>query len=104
MTKLYEQQAPTGRDGFDNQYGFRNRLLTCAAWMELKPAGSPKSRGEDYYIKATYQGKEQSMPLTKKIEGLYWVNILFWPGLIVDIVTGKMFKYVPSNYEFELTQ
>lgn len=61
-------------------------------------------RGKDYIITAKYQGDTQTQNLNKSIEGVYWVNILFWPGLIIDVATGKMFKYEPTEYFFDFTQ
>ena len=61
-------------------------------------------RGKDYTIRASYNGKEEILNLNKSIEPVYWVNILFWPGLIIDVATGKMFKYEPTEYEFDFTQ
>jgi hypothetical protein len=29
----------------------------------------------------------------KSISGWFWVNLLFWPGFIVDLATGKYEKY-----------
>jgi hypothetical protein len=62
------------------------------------------SRGKDYVISASYQGKTETIAMNKSIEPVYWVNILFWPGLIIDLATGKMFKYEPTHYDFDFTQ
>ena len=61
-------------------------------------------RGKDYVIQATYDNKSQTVTLNKSIEPVYWVNIFVWPGLIIDLATGKMFKYEPTEYEFDFTQ
>jgi hypothetical protein len=61
-------------------------------------------RGKDYVIEATYNSKAQTKTLSKSIEPVYWVNILFWPGLIIDLATGNMFKYEPTEYQFDFTQ
>lgn len=61
-------------------------------------------RGKDYVITAKYGQDSQTQNLNKSIEPVYWVNILFWPGLIIDLATGKMFKYEPTEYEFDFTQ
>lgn len=61
-------------------------------------------RGKDYVIVASYGKDSETLTLNKNIEGVYWVNILFWPGLIIDLATGKMFKYEPTHYEFDFTQ
>ena len=61
-------------------------------------------KGKDYAIRATYGGQTRSTPLEKKVDGLFWVNILFFPGLIVDAATGNMYKYDPVWYQFDFTQ
>jgi hypothetical protein len=60
-------------------------------------------RGKNYVIQASYGGKNQTLALNKQIEPVYWVNILFWPGLIIDLATGAMFEYDPTHYEFDFT-
>ena len=32
--------------------------------------------------------EKKTVPIESGITGVFWVNILFWPGMIVDIVTG----------------
>ena len=61
-------------------------------------------RGKDYVIQASYGKDTQTLSLNKSIEPVYWVNILFWPGLIIDLATGKMFEYDPTEYEFTFEQ
>lgn len=60
-------------------------------------------RGKNYVIQATFEGKSKAMALNKEIEPLYFVNILFWPGLIIDLATGAMFEYDPTHYSFDFT-
>ena len=60
-------------------------------------------RGRSYVIEATLNGQTRTKALTKSIEPVYWVNILFWPGLIIDLATGKMFKYEPKRYNFDFS-
>ncbi|UCD51245.1 MAG: PEGA domain-containing protein [Phycisphaerales bacterium] len=60
-------------------------------------------RGKDYVIRATYEGQTKTRNLTKSIEPVYWVNILFWPGLIIDLATGKMWEYDPTVYNLDFT-
>ena len=60
-------------------------------------------RGKNYVIQATYQGRTKTQTLEKAVEPIFWVNILFWPGLIVDVVTSDMFKYDPTTYAFDFT-
>jgi hypothetical protein len=61
-------------------------------------------RGKDYVIEASFNSKTQTQNLNKSIEPIYWVNILFWPGLIIDLATGNMFKYEPTEYDFDFTK
>jgi hypothetical protein len=61
-------------------------------------------RGKDYVIEVTYGNKTDSQALGKSIEPVYWVNILLWPGLIIDLATGSMFRYDPLHYEFTFDQ
>lgn len=60
-------------------------------------------KGKDYSITATYAGKTQSTPLEKKVDGVFWINILVFPGLIIDAATGNMYKYDPTEYNFDFT-
>ena len=56
-------------------------------------------RGKDYVIVAKYGDKTETLTLEKSIEPVYWVNILIWPGLLIDLGTGKMWKYSPTEYD-----
>jgi len=60
-------------------------------------------RGKDYPIQVVHEGQTKTQPLNRRIEPVYWVNILFWPGLIVDLATGKMWEYDPTIYKFDFT-
>jgi hypothetical protein len=56
-------------------------------------------RGEQYIIEGKIGDKTETVALNRSIEPVYWVNILFWPGLIIDFATGSMWKYQPTEYE-----
>jgi hypothetical protein len=56
-------------------------------------------RGKEYVIVAKYGDKTETLTLEKSIEPVYWVNILVWPGLLIDLGTGKMWKYSPTEYD-----
>ena len=60
-------------------------------------------RGKNYVVQASYGDRDKTLALNKQIEPVYWVNILFWPGLIIDLATGAMFEYDPTHYEFDFT-
>ena len=36
---------------------------------------------------------QQNMGISQNINGVTFVNVLFWPGFIVDALTGTMHKY-----------
>ena len=78
--------------------------VTVGPYKGTAPYQVSLPRGKDYIITAKYQGDTQTLNLNKNIEGVYWVNILFWPGLIIDVATGKMFKYEPTEYAFDFSK
>ena len=47
-----------------------------------------------------YEGKP--VFLQTSFNAVSLLNIFVWPGFIVDIVTGKMWKYDPTTYNVEL--
>jgi hypothetical protein len=44
---------------------------------------------------------QQNMGIAQTINGVTFVNVLFWPGFIVDAVTGNMHKY-PANVTIQM--
>ncbi len=44
---------------------------------------------------------QQNMGIAQTINGVTFVNVLFWPGFIIDAVTGNMHKY-PSNVTIQM--
>jgi hypothetical protein len=61
-------------------------------------------RGKDYVIQATYAGRTETQTLEKQVQPLWFVNILFWPGLFVDLATGAMWEYDPTVYTVNFPQ
>lgn len=57
-------------------------------------------KGKNYAIDVKYGEQKQSVPLTKGVAGTTLINILFWPGFIVDAITGNVQKYNPTEYNF----
>lgn len=56
-------------------------------------------RDKKAIITAKKQGcSDMSVPTEQSIVGATFWNILFWPGFIVDAITGKMFKTDPTDY------
>lgn len=59
----------------------------------------PLPRGKTVVLTATKKGcADRSLPTDHSIDGLYWVNIFVWPGAIVDLATGAMYKADPTDY------
>lgn len=50
--------------------------------------------------KAGYQST--NMPIATTFQGVGWLNILFWPGFIVDAATGDMMKIQNPNVTITL--
>ena len=60
-------------------------------------------RGTCYVITAELDGQTKTQKLRKNIERVYWANIVFFPGFVIDFATGKMFNYEPKVYTFDFT-
>jgi hypothetical protein len=57
-------------------------------------------RGDDALITASKKGcSDTTVPTSKKIVGAAFLNILFWPGFVVDAATGKLQKADPKDYK-----
>jgi hypothetical protein len=48
----------------------------------------PKKEITGYATFAMNGYESRTVPVPTGITGVFWVNILFWPGMIVDVVTG----------------
>lgn len=60
-------------------------------------------RKNEYQIDLTVPGyRTQTAVLTKGLNGWVFVNLLFWPGAIVDFVTGAAQKLEPAFVEVSL--
>lgn len=46
---------------------------------------------------------QQNMGISQNINGVTFVNVLFWPGFIVDAVSGSMHKY-PAHATIQMKQ
>lgn len=57
-------------------------------------------KNQNYIIEATYNEQKKITPLTKKIAASTFFNIIFWPGFLVDAITGNIKKYDPDYYTF----
>lgn len=59
----------------------------------------PVPRGKTVTITALKAGCAPQVVMTdKSMTGLAWLNIFFWPGFIVDAVTGSIQKADPTTY------
>jgi hypothetical protein len=56
-------------------------------------------RGKEANITASKPGcSDTTISTDKSMVGAAWLNILFWPGFIVDAATGRMFEADPTSY------
>ena len=46
----------------------------------------------------------QSLILTKRFQARFWCNLLFWPGAVVDIMTGSAWRLEPKELNINLTK
>jgi len=77
--------------------------VQMGAYEGTTPYDVSLPRGKDYPIQVTYNGQTKTQSLSRTIEPVYWVNILFWPGLVIDLATGKMWEYDPTVYRFDFS-
>jgi hypothetical protein len=70
----------------------------------VTPYQASLPRGKDYFIVASYGNETQTMTLNKTVQSCFWVNLLFGLVFIIDWATGKMFKYEPTEYEFNFEE
>jgi len=78
--------------------------VTIGPYKGTTPYKVSLPRGQNYVIEAKLQGDTQTLSLNKSIQPVYWVNILWWPGLIIDAATRNMWRYQPTKYSFDFTQ
>jgi len=69
----------------------------------ITPCSLKIPKGQQYVIEASYAGEKKIVPLTKKMAGSTFWNILFWPGFLVDAITGNIKKYEPEHYSFNFS-
>ena len=55
-------------------------------------------KGKDYVIEVTKDSQRRAVALQRRFDPIGFINILFWPGFIIDAVSGAMMEYDPANY------
>ena len=56
-------------------------------------------RGRNATVTAAKAGcSDMTVSTEKSIVNTTWLNLLFWPGFIIDAANGKMFEADPKNY------
>ena len=60
-------------------------------------------RKTNYAVKATYKDKKKVAPFEKTIAGSTIINALFWPGFIVDGITGNTQKFKNTHFAFDFS-
>ena len=61
-------------------------------------------KGKDYPVEVTYESKKKVLGLTRTFDAIGLINILFWPGFIVDAVSGAITKYDPDTFMVDFTE
>ncbi len=67
------------------------------------PAILQVPKGKDYPIEVTHGTDTRVLPLQRTFDAISVLNIFFWPGFIVDAVTGAITKYDPDTYSVDFT-
>jgi hypothetical protein len=60
-------------------------------------------RDTNYAVEAAYNGKKKVVPFEKTMAGSTVLNILFWPGFIVDGMTGNTQKFKNTHFAFDFS-
>ncbi len=81
--------------------GSANFVVKAASGLQMAAGKTPQTvtlpRSNEYQIDITEPGYQpQTTTLTKGVNGWTFVNVLFWPGFIVDFVTGAAYKLQPA--------
>lgn len=58
-------------------------------------------KGKDYEVVVSVVGRKRVIPLTRTFDTIGFLNVLFFPGFIVDAATGALMKYEPSFVRVE---
>lgn len=75
------------------------RILVNGNEVGRGSASYALSRGRDATITASKKGcSERSVQTERKLVGATFLNIFFWPGFIIDVASGSMFKTSPTDY------
>ena len=68
------------------------------------PAVLQVPKGKDYSVEVTHGTDTRVLPLQRTFDAVSILNIFFWPGFIVDAVTGAITKYDPDTYSVDFTE
>jgi len=60
-------------------------------------------RKTNYAVTATYGDKKKVVSFEKTIAGSTILNVLFWPGFIVDGMAGNTQKFSNTHFVFDFT-
>ncbi len=66
------------------------------------------TKGKDFPVEVSFGQNRKVVMLTRTVDPVTFLNFIppFWPGFIVDAVTGAMTKYEPEfiTVDFQTTQ
>lgn len=69
------------------------------------PAMLEVQKGKDRQVEVTFGRNKQVFALTRTVDPATFFNLIppFWPGLIVDAMTGAMMKYEQDRITVDFT-
>ena len=81
--------------------GSASFVVKASSGLQMAAGKTPQNvilpRSNEYQIEITAPGfQPQTTTLTKGVNGWLFVNIFFWPGFIVDFVTGAAYNLQPA--------
>jgi len=73
-------------------------VVTDGRTSQKTPAVFRLDRGKEHVLLVRKEGcEDQNIYVSRDISGLTFINVLFWPGFIVDAVSGGMWRLSPEN-------
>ncbi|MEL7367916.1 MAG: hypothetical protein AAFN74_03315, partial [Myxococcota bacterium] len=73
--------------------------------QQVLPGVVELKRSGHHSIEVTKDGYvPQTMKLERGVNGVTWVNLLFWPGFIVDLITGAFHDINPERVQVVLAK
>lgn len=59
-------------------------------------------RNQDSMVLSKVGYRDKIVPVERKIQGITWLNLLWWPGFLIDIMSGKAYGIASPNIHIAL--